>query len=237
MEQFLSFLLYSGAATLTVSLGFGNWRGRLATLGIALILLALTWPPREIATARSGTHLDRIIPRYQFSEFHQTEIRGTPEKVDLAIRQVTASEIRLFLTLTKIRRFGRPGPEGILNAPERQPLLNVATKSGFLWLADDPGQELVVGSMVVKPAGLGRSIGPADFQGNSAPGFAKAVMNFHIIPQAAEKCRLTTETRVFATDPATARRFARYWRVIYPGSSLIRYMWLRAIRQRAESLQ
>jgi hypothetical protein len=39
---------------------------------------------------------------------------------------------------------------------------------------------------------------------------------------------------VFATDPASCRRFAVYWRVIYPGSALIRRMWLRAIRLRAE---
>jgi len=27
-----------------------------------------------------------------------------------------------------------------------------------------------------------------------------------------------------------------YWRVIYPGSALIRRMWLRAIKKRAEAL-
>ncbi|MBV8202739.1 MAG: hypothetical protein JOZ15_19150, partial [Acidobacteria bacterium] len=48
-------------------------------------------------------------------------------------------------------------------------------------------------------------------------------------------CVVTTETRVNATDAATRRRFAAYWRVIYPGSSLIRSMWLRAIRRRAEA--
>src|SRR5262249_31840040 len=43
-----------------------------------------------------------------------------------------------------------------------------------------------------------------------------------------------TEPRVYATDSATRRAFARYWRVIYLGSSLIRRMWLRAVRKRAE---
>jgi len=31
------------------------------------------------------------------------------------------------------------------------------------------------------------------------------------------------------------RTFAAYWRMIYPGSALIRVMWLRAIRLRAEA--
>ncbi len=43
------------------------------------------------------------------------------------------------------------------------------------------------------------------------------------------------ETRVHATDDPTKRKFAAYWRTIYPGSALIRVMWLRAIRRRAES--
>jgi hypothetical protein len=68
----------------------------------------------------------------------------------------------------------------------------------------------------------------------AAPGFVKATMNFRVEPAEAGLCDLTTETRVFATDPRTARVFAAYWRVIYPGSALIRRMWLRAIKIRAE---
>jgi hypothetical protein len=39
---------------------------------------------------------------------------------------------------------------------------------------------------------------------------------------------------VFAPDVDTHRRLRIYWRVIYPGSVLIRRGWLDAIRQRAE---
>jgi hypothetical protein len=45
---------------------------------------------------------------------------------------------------------------------------------------------------------------------------------------------VTTETRVHATDPRSARRFAMYWRIIQPGSGFIRRRWLRAIEVRAE---
>jgi len=34
---------------------------------------------------------------------------------------------------------------------------------------------------------------------------------------------------------STRRRFAGYWRIIYPGSALIRRMWLRAVARRAVS--
>jgi hypothetical protein len=39
---------------------------------------------------------------------------------------------------------------------------------------------------------------------------------------------------VAASDARAERRFAAYWRVIYPGSAWIRRMWLRAIKARAE---
>ena len=58
-------------------------------------------------------------------------------------------------------------------------------------------------------------------------------MNFLVTPDGPNGSLVSTETRVFANSPAARRRFAAYWRVIYPGSAIIRRMWLRAIRQRA----
>ena len=59
-------------------------------------------------------------------------------------------------------------------------------------------------------------------------------MNFLIRPDGSGGSVLSTETRVFATDAAAHRAFATYWRTIYPGSAIIRRMWLRAIKQHAE---
>ena len=49
-----------------------------------------------------------------------------------------------------------------------------------------------------------------------------------------ERTVVTTETRIATTDERARRRFARYWRLVHPGSALIRIDWLRAIRRRAE---
>ncbi len=67
------------------------------------------------------------------------------------------------------------------------------------------------------------------------PGYAVATINFAVRDDGGGWCTVTTETRVFATSDAARRRFAAYWRVIYPGSSLLRYTWLRAILRRAEA--
>ena len=60
-------------------------------------------------------------------------------------------------------------------------------------------------------------------------------MNFRIEDVDASHCSLTTETRVYAAGPRALRGFATYWRMIYPGSAIIRRMWLRAIKRRAEA--
>lgn len=60
-----------------------------------------------------------------------------------------------------------------------------------------------------------------------------ALMNLHLSNEP-DGVRLRTQTRVDATSPDAASRFALYWRAIYPGSALIRRMWLAAIRRRAE---
>jgi hypothetical protein len=39
---------------------------------------------------------------------------------------------------------------------------------------------------------------------------------------------------VACTDPSSARRFGRYWRLIRPASGAIRRSWLTAIKRRAE---
>jgi hypothetical protein len=73
-------------------------------------------------------------------------------------------------------------------------------------------------------------------QSSQRRGFALAAINFRLEDAANGETVLTTETRVYATDASSRKRFAAYWRVIYPGSALIRVMWLRAIRNRAEKM-
>lgn len=47
--------------------------------------------------------------------------------------------------------------------------------------------------------------------------------------------RLETETRVQPLGDDAARKFARYWFFVRPGSSLLRRTWLAAVRRRAEA--
>jgi hypothetical protein len=221
-----------------------RWLGiRTRAHGAALLLtgtgvVAIGWalPTPERHGPADGSRLDGVVPVYQFVERHETRIHADPERVYAAVKGVTAGEIQLFRVLTWIRSprwpWGRTR-ETILSAPAGEPILEVALRSGFVLLAEETNREIVFGSVVC--CGGARATSAAEFAALELPGVAKAVMNFRLTQEADGWTQLSTETRVFATDPAACRRFAAYWRVIYPGSALIRRMWLRAIRLRAEA--
>ncbi|MGB2899454.1 MAG: hypothetical protein WBB89_09325 [Candidatus Acidiferrum sp.] len=206
--------------------------------GVVVFLIGVNLPAAEKKIAARTTILDDFVPAYQFAEFHTIRVKAPRERVYQAIREVPANEITLFRTLTWIRRFGRRGPESILNAPEKMPLLDVATRTSFMLLAEEPDREIVLGTLVAAPKGtrLKKDPTPDDFKALHVPGFALAAMNFRLEDAANGETVLTTETRVYATDASVRKKFGAYWRVIYPGSALIRVMWLRAIRRRAEKM-
>ena len=133
--------------------------------------------------------------------------------------------------------FRSPIPENIRNAGARgESLIDVATATTFVRLADDFPRELVIGTVVGAPPGARPKLTPDVFQKPLPPGFALATMNFVVASDGGGGSVVSTETRVFANSPSARRRFAAYWRVIYPGSAIIRRMWLRAIQRRATGL-
>ena len=150
-----------------------------------------------------------------------------------AIKRVRADEIVLFRALTWIRRGGRTMPANILNPAPGEALIEAAIKGGFLRLAEDSPRELVIGAVVAAPPGMRGTVTPAVFQRPLPPGFALATMNFLVMADGPNASIVSTETRVFANSARARRQFAMYWRVIYPGSAIIRRMWLRAIQRRA----
>ena len=210
-------LLFWAALVLALAGGVMLIRKRrpfLLLAALALIVIALAWPTSITRTTINASHLDGVMPRWQFNERHAIHVDAPPARVYAAIRAVTADDIRFFRTLTAIRRLGRPLPPGILNA-NREPILDLATRTSFRWLANDPPRELVVGTRIARDT--------------------TATMNFLVTPDARGGSNLSTETRVYAATASAARAFAVYWRIIRPGSDIIRRSWLRAIKRRAEA--
>jgi hypothetical protein len=178
------------------------------------------------------TTLDEFLPSYDFNEVHAVATSAPPAAVMDAIRTVTPWEVPVLVGLMAIRSL--PGLLRRRRLPVRGPLLDGFRRTGFVELSQSPG-ELVFGGIgrFWEPAGGLRRIAAADFGGFGEPGFAKAAFNLEV-EQVGGRTLLITETRIAATDERARRRVRRYWRVIQPGSALIRHDWLRAIRRRAE---
>jgi hypothetical protein len=181
---------------------------------------------RPFVWEASRVPLDEFMPEFHFNEEHSTLVAAPPERTLAAAREVTAAEMPVVRALMTVRRLGRVRSSG--------PVIDGMIHNGFVVLADRPDELVlgVAGRFWTFNSGVTR-VGPEEFAGFDAPNHARAVMDFHVQP-APGGCLLSTETRIQATDDGARRSFGRYWRVIHPGSALIRRVWLRAVRRRAE---
>jgi hypothetical protein len=185
--------------------------------------------------------LDRLLPTYDRNEVHSIAIQAPPDRVMAAVQAVTAREIRLFATLNWIRGFraSRLRALGVAD-PVGIPVLEMAARAGFVELVRNERE--LVWSVVGRfwtPSG-GRVAGVRDeasFLAFAEPGTAKAAVDFRIQDATDTSCALRTETRILGVDARARRRFKLYWFFVHPGSALMRRMWLRAVKRRAEAAQ
>lgn len=182
--------------------------------------------------------IDEIMPAYHFHLSHSTRVRASPDRVFQAVRAVTPDEVRFLRLLFGIRDL----PERLLRRgeptlPDTTPLLGQMIAGGFILLVNDPDRELVFAiTEQLASNGITPVIStPHEFAVFNSRGYVKAAMNFHVQEQGGGWSRVTTETRVLTTDPSSRRKFAWYWRLIYPGSATLRRMLLKAIERRLET--
>jgi len=181
--------------------------------------------------------LDDFLPEYDSNEIHSTRVAASPREALAATRALTPREVPLTGALMALRRLpaallGRSG-ESARRAPDA-PILDQMTRGGFTLLGEQADELVlgVVGRFWTLNGGI-RRIERDEFVTFDEPGFAKAVVNFHV-EGVSRGTVLTTETRIMGTSEEARRKFRRYWRIVMPGSALIRRAWLRAIRKRAE---
>lgn len=181
--------------------------------------------------------LDEFLREYDVNEVHSARVAAPPADVLAAARSLTPREVRPVSALMAVRTLPaillRRGSSG---SPRLDgPLIDRLRERGFTLLAELPDEVVLgaVGRFWTVDSGI-RRVSRDEFVTFEEPGFAKAVLNFHVraVPGGTV---MTTETRVRTTDAEARRKFRRYWRVVMPGSALIRRVWLRAIRKRAEA--
>ncbi|HEY0632230.1 MAG TPA: hypothetical protein VGC98_09260 [Thermoleophilaceae bacterium] len=183
--------------------------------------------------------IDDWLPSFDESEFHTREVAAEPAAVEAALRELRSGDLRLTGLLMGIRTLpalltGRRGPRA------NGRLIDGVLAAGFVMLDERPGEQMVLG-VVGRPwrprgDGLDAIDGPEQFRSYDRPGSVRCAWDFVLEPAPRGGGTLVaTETRIAGTDAAGTRTFRRYWRLVQPGSALIRLDILRAVARRAAS--
>lgn len=214
-----------------------------AVLAAGYALWVLFWPLPAPVQAAGGAGLDVAMPVYHFNDIHHRAICAAPETILKAVEEVRISEIALAKAMFDLRQLRRSP-----STAAQRPLLQAALAMNFVPLVEAPGAEIVYGTAgpfwKLRPgpdearrfrAQLADVRGaPERFAALEVEGAAKAAIQFRIEPVLGRDCPdLVTETRIYCPRREDLRTFSRYWRVIYPGSALLRETWLAAIEKRA----
>lgn len=195
-------------------------------------------PSRPIRLPRCSTILgvliDRFMPEFDVSEHHLIRVQAPADRAYEAARHMDLARSAVVRSL-----FAARGIPALLRRrrPERRTMtLDDLADAGFVWLADEPPAEMVLGvaGTFWRPSGGVVRMAARDFESFERNGCAKAAWNFHVVPVDESTSIVTTETRVRVPDDESRRRFLLYWAAIGPFSGLIRKQALGLIRADAE---
>jgi hypothetical protein len=167
-------------------------------------------------------------------------VRAPAAAVDRGLRAVTPGDMPVARALFTVRSLPlRLVGRGGLPTSTDEPFVDAMVRGGLSRLVDRPGQELVFGliGQPWRPAG-GTTVRVAsldEFAGFERPGFVKVIERFRLAPIGEADTVVVDELAARCTDAVTERRFRRYWRVIAPGSRLVRHQLLAATADLAEA--
>lgn len=211
----------------------------LIAVGIVSAALALYWPASTTTISRPTCLLDQAMPQYEFVEHHRIRIHAPLPAAYAALQAVTPDELAAYPILMKLRNaaFGRSWRKPKDPSPAIVALFS-DPRSGFMLIRRNEREMVFGGVGRVGSKGVRPSLpSPAAFATFAQGGCAKVAFNLKVEDAGNGWTNVSTETRLHALDAASLRGMAAYWRMIYPGSGMLRTMWLQAARARAEKAQ
>ena len=185
------------------------------------------------------TYLDTWLPDYEFDEHHELSVRAPVATVRQVLDEIDVARIPLIRALMTLRRLPAflVSPWQTLEARRRssRQQRGLTALAGFILLTDEPS-EVVLGltGRFWKLRGEILTSEPATFRDAPPAGSARAAMNFRLERESEGRTRVSTDTRIHCADAATRRTFGWYWRLIRPGSGMIRIAMLWEVRRKAE---
>ena len=186
--------------------------------------------------------LDSWMPRFDVSASYSIDIDASQERVYASILDTDFTRSPIVAVLMGIRMIPAliASPRATwrryqTTAHRTSGQLKTMLSNDFALLQEAPPAELVLGltGRFWTPSGGLVPSDAATFRNPPPAGVARAAWNFLVEPIDDRRSRLHTETRVLCGDAATARNFKRYWRLVSPGSGVIRWVILRQVRKQA----
>jgi hypothetical protein len=184
-------------------------------------------------STQDRSRIDEFLPNYDFSARYEIRIDAPPSAVYRCLLRSDFSELWLVRVLMTLRS-GKRLPRNRVPSDLRRRLQG----TGFVMLAEAPGDELVIGvaGQFWRPDG-GRCLDLTadEFAGFSRPGYAKVAWNFKLRAESPESTLLSTETMIKCFGQAALWKFRIYWSLVGPFSGLMRKAILKQIKTEAES--
>jgi hypothetical protein len=180
--------------------------------------------------------LDRFMPRYEVVERHQVHVRAPVDLTFAAASDLDLEGSAVVRTIFKLRAwFMRGGPD---SAREKNPQGFVARMQALGWgvLAEIPGREIVMGggTRPWDPNPVFTALAPDAFIAFNEPDYVKIAFNLRVDPAGTSASVFRSETRAVATEVRARSKFRRYWSLVSPGVSLIRWLMLGPLKADAE---
>jgi hypothetical protein len=188
-----------------------------------------------IRVAHHKSRLDDIMPEYSGSERHSARIHARPAQVMQGVRQSTFGDMKSMATLLRVRAAVLRIPNQDTGNLQNKRMVDSFAASGYL--LDESEHEIVmfqVGNVLATRLPAVRTL--QEFADYREAGGVKVAFDFNVEDAGGGWSTLTTETRVVGLDDLSRGPGTRYWRLILPGSGLLRRQWLDGIKTRAESI-
>jgi len=184
--------------------------------------------------------IDRYLPRYDFTYVCETSVDAPTDETYAAVRETDLRD-PLVNVLFALRELPLKIARRLRGEPPLAPLPRVTfgdiAQHGPAWvsLAEEPGVELVVGSVgrFWRRDYGGRPVAADEFVPFKEPGYAKLAISVAVRPTETGSM-VRYEARTATTDAAARRKLRRYWWIISPGVGLVMGRVLRRIKGAAE---
>ena len=210
--------------------------------GTLISVVSLLYPVKVKQSSTTNLKIDALLPNYSFNEIHEVQINASPEKVKQILQVTGVKDIPVVHLLMKIRGIADDSLDMSDRVANNKAGFDTFSTPDFNFFVVDPNEFVTV--MIIKSAMVSnKSDKPAppeiltleQFTSFNNPGYVKVAVNFRFISTDNKSTTLTTETRVQGITSEDNSTFGYYWRIIYPGSAIIRRVWLDTIRKRAHA--